>query len=837
MKCKRLYMALVAIAVIAAPLWSDLFRVGPGEPYEHIMDAIRVSSDGDIISVKSGTESDPLVYEEQIDFMGKDILVAAREVGATSPYQIDHPNPLATVIKLPDTLATSDEASVVYFRNGESQNAELRGFTITNGKGTEFTTWVLQFGNETNINMVRENTYVAGGVLIYNSSPFINHCNIVGNAIERQLHGSYIGGFGGGIFCDNASPKISHCNISQNTIYAENDKVSAGGGIYIINNSNPEIYSCEIKSNTCISESPGGAAGGGVLVGLKSSPKIYGCTISHNHATLLGGGLYFQETPQLAPSQCSPVLKRNYITYNSVDGNDMWNFGGGGIYVQDCNLKMGNNMLGRNSSDVLGGAITIRIYQDSSRITIINNTIFRNRATDAAGVCILTYMGLPRVAEVYFKNNAVVWNDFGGLHMIDSVDLYHDYNCYYGNVGYNYSGIENDPHMISADPYMDDDYHLTPISPLIDAGDNCAWSSFPAGDVDYNPNADIDGDDRFSDGTPEDSALRIRIDIGADEYPGPTMDCGDENLDGSINVADAVYLFQNLAPSSSICPYFLGDVNGDCTVNIIDAVHILTHLNPQPHDFHCPGEETCEPLPGTLGEGLAEVSFLKATKVKDNTYTIPVWLYNSKPVTGMQFEIKYRSSDWEIIDVKSTGRARYFDITEGSENDNFVFAQLCPFDAIFKGLAPGEGAIAKLKVVWRGSGSPDFSSFEFNKVIIANTQAKQMLVNTISGTSLDTETDKKTPTTLKISNVIPNPSSGKVSIEFSAPSDSKVTLHVYNSAGQKVRTLIDSQLKAGHYTTSWDGIDDNGRTLPRGTYLLILESGNLKSMRKITLVR
>ena len=74
MRCKKLWMAIVAVAMIAAPLWGDLFPVGPNEPYQSIGLAINDASDGDTISVKSGTETDPLVYEEQIDFMGKDII-------------------------------------------------------------------------------------------------------------------------------------------------------------------------------------------------------------------------------------------------------------------------------------------------------------------------------------------------------------------------------------------------------------------------------------------------------------------------------------------------------------------------------------------------------------------------------------------------------------------------------------------------------------------------------------------------------------------------------------------------------------------------------------------
>jgi len=52
-----------------------------------------------------------------------------------------------------------------------------------------------------------------------------------------------------------------------------------------------------------------------------------------------------------------------------------------------------------------------------------------------------------------------------------------------------------------------------------------------------------------------------------------------------------------------------------------------------------------------------------------------------------------------------------------------------------------------------------------------------------------------------------------------------------------VRTLVDGVLAAGLHTVVWDGRDDRGRAAASGTYLLRLQMGNFRAMRKMLLVR
>jgi hypothetical protein len=51
----------------------------------------------------------------------------------------------------------------------------------------------------------------------------------------------------------------------------------------------------------------------------------------------------------------------------------------------------------------------------------------------------------------------------------------------------------------------------------------------------------------------------------------------------------------------------------------------------------------------------------------------------------------------------------------------------------------------------------------------------------------------------------PNPSNPTSKVDFQIPFGGKVSLKVYNSAGQEVATLVDKQLDAGFYSSVFDG--------------------------------
>jgi flagellar hook assembly protein FlgD len=65
----------------------------------------------------------------------------------------------------------------------------------------------------------------------------------------------------------------------------------------------------------------------------------------------------------------------------------------------------------------------------------------------------------------------------------------------------------------------------------------------------------------------------------------------------------------------------------------------------------------------------------------------------------------------------------------------------------------------------------------------------------------------------------------------------KVRLAIYDLAGHRVRTLVDGELAAGDQIISWDGRDQQGRSMASGVYFYELAAGNQIERKKMTLVR
>ena len=80
----------------------------------------------------------------------------------------------------------------------------------------------------------------------------------------------------------------------------------------------------------------------------------------------------------------------------------------------------------------------------------------------------------------------------------------------------------------------------------------------------------------------------------------------------------------------------------------------------------------------------------------------------------------------------------------------------------------------------------------------------------------------------------PNPFNPTTTITYSLQKAEKITLTIFNSIGQHLRTLIDSESRrAGTYTVTWDGRDKSGRLVSTGVYFYRLESegGIVKTMK------
>jgi hypothetical protein len=85
----------------------------------------------------------------------------------------------------------------------------------------------------------------------------------------------------------------------------------------------------------------------------------------------------------------------------------------------------------------------------------------------------------------------------------------------------------------------------------------------------------------------------------------------------------------------------------------------------------------------------------------------------------------------------------------------------------------------------------------------------------------------------------PNPFSHETKIEFTVTKLEKLSLSIYNEAGEMVRRLIDNNLVAeGKFQIVWDGKDGLGNELPAGNYFYRLVSdSNTKGNGKLLLIK
>lgn len=83
------------------------------------------------------------------------------------------------------------------------------------------------------------------------------------------------------------------------------------------------------------------------------------------------------------------------------------------------------------------------------------------------------------------------------------------------------------------------------------------------------------------------------------------------------------------------------------------------------------------------------------------------------------------------------------------------------------------------------------------------------------------------------------PAQGRpLSIGFKAQADGRVTVKIFNLAGERVRLLQELDVRQGVlYTPHWDGRNDFGEPCAAGVYVVSVQGGGLRSLNKVVLLK
>lgn len=118
-----------------------------------------------------------------------------------------------------------------------------------------------------------------------------------------------------------------------------------------------------------------------------------------------------------------------------------------------------------------------------------------------------------------------------------------------------------------------------------------------------------------------------------------------------------------------------------------------------------------------------------------------------------------------------------------------------------------------------------------NVVAFVQNDAERMVLQCLQapvtvGTPVDSETSVEAlPENCRLSQNYPNPFNANTEIRYQTPIDGHVTLRIFNTLGQGVRTLVDADQAAGRYDVIWNGRDDAGGMVASGLYFCRLQAG------------
>jgi predicted outer membrane repeat protein len=191
-------------------------------PFRSIQRGIKLSTNNDTVLLEPG------VYNENIDYKGKNIIIGSR-------FLLTKDTSFISLTRIKGNPGNN----VVKFLNNEGNNAVLTGVTIENGRDVQ----------------------EGGGIYCRGSKPTLRNLKIINNSSV---------GFGGGLACrDNANPILLDITFKNNTS-------SMGGGISCIGNSNPRIERVLLSKNTATWQ------GNALNILSGSNPEIINCTITQN---------------------------------------------------------------------------------------------------------------------------------------------------------------------------------------------------------------------------------------------------------------------------------------------------------------------------------------------------------------------------------------------------------------------------------------------------------------------------------------------------------------------------------------------------------------------------
>ncbi|MEE2708037.1 MAG: T9SS type A sorting domain-containing protein [Gemmatimonadota bacterium] len=296
---------------------------------------------------------------------------------------------------------------------------------------------------------------------------------------------------------------------------------------------------------------------------------------------------------------------------------------------------------------------------------------------------------------------------------------------------------------------------------------------------------------------------------------------GDMNLSGTISVPDVVTLVllnigKTHSPAAGTFAFYIADANVDGSINVADAVYQVNRILGKPIEQPL-SRVVYSPVtvdlrhPVTSGTGLA----------------VPLSVITGTPVGGIQLTYSFDPSNITIgtpaLTAASSDVSLAWHIEDGTLN---VIAYSLEGKAIT--LGPG-GVLIPVTV-------PEGIRPE---ITLTNAVLSDLYGNAVPVRLGQTRVSvAAVPTSFSLATARPNPFNPSTTIAYELLEQTHITLTVYNLLGQEVVRLVDQVQAAGRYEAVWNGTNIRGVGVASGIYLYRITSGSgYTESKRMTLLK
>lgn len=218
----------------------------------------------------------------------------------------------------------------------------------------------------------------------------------------------------------------------------------------------------------------------------------------------------------------------------------------------------------------------------------------------------------------------------------------------------------------------------------------------------------------------------------------------------------------------------------------------------------------------------------------DQDYTLDFWVRGDTP--GKAFDIRLIDTDTQDPDDHPWRMRVVIDESLAAWDGQWHHLSI-PLSAFREhGAWEGEWFDPQGQFTWKAVGRLEIAA-EYHDLQGANFWLDDLRVVSGTATAVALTGPDARPGVFALAQNYPNPFNGQTAIPYTLPEDSRVEIHIYNTASQQVRTLAEEPQPAGAHLVWWDGADQKGQSVASGVYLYSMKAGNFSATRRMVILR